>query len=90
MTLTPTEPILILSDLHLGHRHRAQGLELGGQAAAEGARRDGCRDRPARRPVDYENALGEWPEKHILGTQLGPNENGHPWPPHRKRERVTW
>ncbi len=46
-------------------------------------------DPPARRPVDYENALGEWPEKHVLGTQLGPNENGHPWPPHRKRERVT-
>jgi Icc protein len=47
-------------------------------------------DTPARQSVDYENALGEWPEKHILGTQLGPNESGHPWPPQRKRERVTW
>jgi len=46
-------------------------------------------DPPARRHVDYENALGEWPEKHILGTQLGPNENGHPWPPRRERDRVT-
>jgi 3',5'-cyclic AMP phosphodiesterase CpdA len=41
-----------------------------------------------RRPVDYENTLGPWPEKHILGTQLGPNENGHPWPPSRERARA--
>jgi Icc protein len=34
---------------------------------------------PARHHVDYENVVGAWPEKHILGTQLGPNENGHPW-----------
>jgi 3',5'-cyclic-AMP phosphodiesterase len=34
---------------------------------------------PPRREPDYENAIGAWPEKHILGTQLGPNENGHPW-----------
>lgn len=35
-----------------------------------------------RLPRDYENALGAWPEKGILGTQLGPNENGTkgPWP----------
>ena len=39
----------------------------------------------ARREPDYENAIGAWPEKHILGTQLGPNENGHPWPPRRER-----
>ncbi len=36
---------------------------------------------PARSQPDYENAIGAWPEKHILGTQLGPNENGHSWPP---------
>jgi 3',5'-cyclic-AMP phosphodiesterase len=40
-----------------------------------------------RNAVDYENALGAWPEKHILGTQLGPNENGHGWPPRRERAR---
>jgi 3',5'-cyclic-AMP phosphodiesterase len=38
-----------------------------------------------RSAVDYENALGAWPEKHILGTQLGPNENGHHWPSRRER-----
>ena len=38
---------------------------------------------PVRRSIDYENALGEWPEKHILGTQLGPNENGRKWPSRR-------
>jgi hypothetical protein len=52
------------------------------------ANRKGRYDPPARPPVDYENALGEWLEKHILGTQLGPNENGHPWPPRRERERM--
>lgn len=40
---------------------------------------------PVRHPVDYENAIGEWPEKHILGTQLGPNENGRHWPSRRER-----
>jgi hypothetical protein len=44
---------------------------------------------PIRQIIDYENAIGEWPEKHILGTQLGPNENGRHWPSRRKRERVT-
>ncbi len=34
-------------------------------------------DPPARRPV------------HMPGTRLGPNENGHPWPAQRRRERVT-
>jgi Icc protein len=40
-----------------------------------------------RSAVDYENALGAWPEKHILGTQLGPNENGRHWPSRRERAR---
>ena len=44
---------------------------------------------PTRRILDYENALGEWPEKHILGTQLGPNENGRHWPSRRKREHAA-
>jgi Icc protein len=44
---------------------------------------------PARREPDYQNAIGAWTEKHLLGTQLGPNENGHPWPPRRERAGVT-
>ncbi len=32
-----------------------------------------------RKLGDHENALGAWPEKHILGTQLGPNKNGRAW-----------
>jgi 3',5'-cyclic-AMP phosphodiesterase len=44
---------------------------------------------PARREPDYENAIGAWAEKHILGTQLGPNENGHPWPPRRERAGIN-
>lgn len=41
---------------------------------------------PLRRPVDYDNVVGEWREKHILGTQLGPNENGRKWPSRHDRE----
>jgi 3',5'-cyclic-AMP phosphodiesterase len=44
---------------------------------------------PARQETDYENAIGAWAEKHILGTQLGPNENGHPWPPRRERAGIN-
>lgn len=29
--------------------------------------------------VDQDNAIGEWPERGILGTQLGPNKNGRTW-----------
>jgi 3',5'-cyclic-AMP phosphodiesterase len=44
---------------------------------------------PARREQDYENAIGAWREKHILGNQLGPNENGHPWPSRRGRAGIA-
>ncbi len=30
---------------------------------------------PIRSSIDSENALGAWPEKHILGTRLEPNKN---------------
>jgi hypothetical protein len=51
--------------------------------------RHGQYDVPERSPVDRENAAGAWPEKHILGTRLGPNENGHPWPPrHDSKHRL--
>jgi hypothetical protein len=29
--------------------------------------------------VDQDNALGAWPERGLLGTQLGPNKNGREW-----------
>jgi 3',5'-cyclic-AMP phosphodiesterase len=44
---------------------------------------------PVRHALDYETTLGEWPEKHILGTQLGPNENGRHWPSRRQRKHAT-
>jgi hypothetical protein len=44
---------------------------------------------PVRHALDYENALGAWPEKHILGTQLGPNENGRHWPSRNERKHAT-
>jgi hypothetical protein len=47
-------------------------------------RQDGKYDSCPRKLVDYENAFDAWPEKHILGTQLGPNENGHGWPSRRR------
>lgn len=38
--------------------------------------------RSERDSIDYENTIGAWPLKGIVGTQLGPNENGTkgPWP----------
>jgi 3',5'-cyclic-AMP phosphodiesterase len=32
-----------------------------------------------RQPGDDANAIGAYPEKGILGTQLGPNKNGRTW-----------
>jgi predicted phosphodiesterase len=29
--------------------------------------------------IDQENAIGEWSERGLLGTQLGPNKNGKKW-----------
>jgi 3',5'-cyclic-AMP phosphodiesterase len=34
---------------------------------------------PPRQPGDDANAIGAYPEKGILGTQLGPNKNGRKW-----------
>jgi hypothetical protein len=38
-------------------------------------------DRPPRRVADGSDAdaLGAWPERHLLGTRLGPNRNGRKW-----------
>lgn len=32
-----------------------------------------------RLEVDVDNALGQWLERDLLGTQLGPNKNGRKW-----------
>jgi Icc protein len=34
---------------------------------------------PPRQPGDNTNVIGAYPEKGILGTQLGPNKNGRKW-----------
>jgi hypothetical protein len=34
---------------------------------------------PERHPRDMDNAIGAYPERGILGTQLGPNKNGRKW-----------
>lgn len=43
---------------------------------------------PQRSPIDYENAIGPYPGKCILGAQLGPNKNGTkgPWPSWRRKQ----
>jgi hypothetical protein len=33
----------------------------------------------ARPGLDMDNVIGAWPERGILGTQLGPNKNGRKW-----------
>ena len=42
---------------------------------------------PPRNSIDYKNAIGAYPVKGILGTELGPNEKGTkgPWPSWRNR-----
>jgi 3',5'-cyclic-AMP phosphodiesterase len=46
-------------------------------------RQDGLYASPPRKPGYADNAIGAWPEKHIPGTQLGPNKNGRGWPSRR-------
>jgi Icc protein len=42
---------------------------------------------PASRvDIDQANAVGEWKERGILGTQPGPNKNGRKWWPCQ----LTW
>jgi hypothetical protein len=38
-------------------------------------------ERPARSyaETDQENTIGEWRDRGLLGTQLGPNKNGKKW-----------
>ena len=32
-----------------------------------------------RAQTDQDNALPAWPERGLMGTQLGPNKNGRKW-----------
>ena len=34
---------------------------------------------PTRAERDQDNTVGAWPERGLLGTQLGPNKNGRKW-----------
>jgi Icc protein len=34
---------------------------------------------PERCARDQDNAIEAWPERGLLGTQLGPNKNGRKW-----------
>jgi Icc protein len=42
---------------------------------------DGDQDERRRSELGGSDAdtIGAWPEKHIPGTQLGPNRNGRKW-----------
>ena len=51
-----------------------------GTSVRDGIRlRVGPTQRPARDQRDQDNALDAWPERGLLGTQLGPNKNGKKW-----------
>jgi Icc protein len=39
----------------------------------------GFRPAPRRADGSDADALGAWPERHLLGTRLGPNRNGRQW-----------
>ena len=46
----------------------ADSVEVAPYAAAE------------RKPTGSDTgSIGAWPERHLLGTQLGPNRNGRKW-----------
>jgi hypothetical protein len=34
---------------------------------------------PQRSERDQDNAVGAWPDRGMMGTQLGPNKNGRKW-----------
>ena len=61
--------------------------ETAGDAISVLVSQSGYYEAPPRSEIDYENAIGSYESKGILGTQLGPNENGTkgPWPSWRGR-----
>jgi len=65
------------------HRIRVR-VESGNKLAAEDSisvlvNQSGCYETPVYKKRDLDNAIGEYLEKGILGTQLGPNKNGRKW-----------
>ena len=67
-----------------GHHRLTVRVEGGGAAASETiiflVSRDGRYAGPPRiGDGSDQDRIGAWPEKHILGTQLGPNRNGRAW-----------
>jgi 3',5'-cyclic-AMP phosphodiesterase len=52
-----------------------------GNSGTETIRMAAGSSRVSQRNADGSDAyaVGAWPEKHILGTQLGPNRNGRKW-----------
>jgi 3',5'-cyclic-AMP phosphodiesterase len=65
------------------HRITVQAQNADGRKAADAiwalTNQLGRYEALPRRPGDDCNAIGAYPEKGILGTQLGPNKNGHKW-----------
>ena len=65
------------------HRITAQVQSADGRKAADTiaalTSQSGRHQAPPRRPGDDSNAIGSYPERGILGTQLGPNKNGRKW-----------
>lgn len=73
----------LLGDLHMTRASDENNLKLAesvneiDQAFADSASGDLTeRERLER---DQDNALGPWPERGLLGTQLGPKKNGKKW-----------
>jgi Icc protein len=64
------------------HRITVEVQSADGRTAADSStltNQSGRYQAPPRRPGDDSNAIGAYPEKGILGTQLGPNKNGRKW-----------
>jgi Icc protein len=65
------------------HRISVQVQSSDGRKASDTisalASQSGRYEMPPRKAGDAANAIGSYPEKGILGTQLGPNKNGRKW-----------
>jgi hypothetical protein len=53
--------------------------ETGEDTVTVSCEQAGAYQAPTRSRVDLEDPIGKCPDKGLLGTQLGPNKNGHPW-----------
>lgn len=66
------------------HQLRVGAHDAAGHAGDETitflVNRDGRYEAPARHADGSDrDSIGAWPEKHLVGTQLGPNRNGRKW-----------